>query len=120
MGTLAAAFLGGRAALAGVVEDDPERVALARVQPADTMTHCNAIGAARAGDRTLVHRKDHCLALLQADDVGTGLYARALLGQHELAAGKVGVGAAEQECGLQGEMQVAIQVLVQAVVVAGP
>lgn len=57
--------------------------------------------------------------LLQGHDLGPGLHARALLGQDELAADEVIAGAVAQDGGLQEEVQVAVKVLVQAVVVAG-
>jgi hypothetical protein len=47
------------------------------------------------------------------------LRSRALLDEQELAAGEVGLGRAEQHCQLQREDQIAIEILVQAVVVAG-
>ena len=49
----------------------------------------DAVGAARPLHRPFAHREDHAVALAEAHDLGARLHARPLLGQHELAAGKV-------------------------------
>ena len=49
----------------------------------------------------------------------TRLHARALLGQHELAAGEVSARLRQQDGELQREDMLAVEVLVEAVVVAG-
>jgi hypothetical protein len=71
----------------------------------------------RAAHRVM-HRKDHRLALGQRNDLGARLHARALLGEHELAAGKVGAGPRQQQRDLQRKDVLAVEILVQAVVVA--
>src|ERR687887_186349 len=45
-----------------VVENDPGGIALSRTQPAHAVAHGDAIGAARALDRPMVHREDHAFA----------------------------------------------------------
>lgn len=103
---------------ARVVKDEAHRVPPPRAQAAHAVSHRHAVGAARARHRALVDREDHGLALRERYDFGARLHARALLGQHELAAGEVLARPAQQHRELQRKLQVAVQVLVQAVVVA--
>ncbi len=51
-----------RRVLLRVVEDDAERVPVAGAQPAHAVPHVDPVGAARAGDRPVVDRKDHGFA----------------------------------------------------------
>src|SRR5438876_1238760 len=83
------------------------------------MAHRHPVGAASAVDRAVMDREDHGLASPQGNDLTSRLSARALLDQEELAAGEVVLGGAEQHGKLQWKDQIAIEVLVQAVVVAG-
>src|SRR5437667_11621390 len=48
----------------GVVKDDAEGGAIAGMEPADAVPHRHAIEAAGAGDRAVIDREDHCIALL--------------------------------------------------------
>jgi hypothetical protein len=88
------------------------------VDGADAVTHRYSIDAARASLGAVIHRKDDGFALMQLDDGGARLHAGALLGEDELAAGEVACGFAEQEGYLQGEDEIAVEVLVEAVIVA--
>ena len=63
-------------------------------------------------------REDDGIALAQRHDLGARLHARALLGQHEFAAGEVPAGLGQQDRDLEREDVLAVEVLVQAVVVA--
>ena len=101
------------------MEDDADRVATTRAEPADAVAHVDAVGAARAFDGPVVDGKDHALALAERHDLGAGLHARPLLGEDELAAGEVGAGLGQEQGDLQRKDVLAIEVLVQAVVVAG-
>src|SRR5262245_44656253 len=101
-----------------VVEDDAGGMALARAQPADAVAHGDPIDAARALHRPVVHWKDHALALPERHHLGARLHARPLLGQDEFAAGKIGARPRQQERDLQREHVLAVDVLVQAIVVA--
>src|SRR5947207_4315838 len=103
-----------------IVEDDAERVALARPQAADAVAHRYPVGPAGAFDRPVVDRENDRLALLQWHDFAARLRPRPLLDEQELAAGEVLLRLTEQHGQLQREHQIAVQVLVQAVVVAGP
>ncbi len=53
------------------------------------MAHIHPIGSARALNRSVVHRKDDALALMQPYDLGSRLHARPLLRQNERATGKI-------------------------------
>src|SRR5439155_21961898 len=52
----------------GIVEDDSQRVAGTRAQPAHAMTHVDAVGAARASNRPVMHGKDHAFTLGERND----------------------------------------------------
>jgi hypothetical protein len=71
------------------VKDDAERIALARAQAADTMAHCDPVGAAAAVDGPVMDRKDDSLALLQWYDLATRLCTWPLFNEKELTAGEV-------------------------------
>ena len=58
------------------------------------------------------------LALPQRHDLGARLHARALLGQHELAAREIALRLGQQERDLQRKHMLAVEILMQAVVVA--
>src|SRR5580704_7418065 len=103
----------------GIVEYDSDRMALAGPQPADAMAQVDAIAALGALDRPVVDGEHDGVALLERHDLRPALHARPLLGQHELAAGEVLAGLRQQDRDLQRECEIAIQVLVQAVEVAG-
>jgi hypothetical protein len=40
-------------------------------------------------DRSMVHWKDNPFTLMQPDHLGSGLHSRSLLGENELASGKI-------------------------------
>ena len=58
-------------------------------KPAHAMAHVDAIGAARALHRAVMHREYDAVASAQRHDFGARLHARALLSEHELAAGEI-------------------------------
>ena len=84
------------------------------------MTHVDAVSAPRAPDRPVAYREDHALALVEPDDLGPRLHARPLLGQDEFAPREVDVRPREQERDLEREDVIAVEVLVEGVVVARP
>src|SRR5438046_2843966 len=102
----------------GVVEDHAQRMAGTRAQSTDAVAHVDAVDAAYALHGSVSDREDHGLSTLERHDLRSRLLARALLGEDELATGEIVVGPREQEGGLQRENMLAIDVLVQAVVVA--
>ncbi len=91
---------------------------MAGTHPADAMAQVNAIEPARALHRPVMHSKDHRIALPQRHHLGPRLHPRPLLGQHELAAGEIAPWFRQQDRDLQRKHVLAIEVLVQAVVVA--
>src|SRR3954451_11526891 len=120
-GSTRARTLAGRdvaQALPRVVEDDPQRHALAGAHRRDAVAHRGAVVAARAADRSDTRREDRERAALEPDHVRARLRARALLDEDELAALEVGPGAVEDGHRLQREGDVAVEVLVQRVVAA--
>src|SRR5436853_547867 len=89
-----------------------------RAQSTDAVAHVDAVDAAYALHGSVPDREDHSLSTLERHDLRSRLLARALLGEDELATGEIVVGPREQEGGLQRENMLAIDVLVQAVIVA--
>ncbi len=69
--------------------------------------------------RPVMHREGHRIALGERHHFGAALHARALLGQHELAAGEIAAWLGQQDRHLDRKGEVAIKVLVQAIEVAG-
>src|SRR5712691_4855931 len=72
-----------------VVEDDAQRKTPATPQPADAVPHSRPVDAARAGDRAMVDREDDRVAVAKRHHLALRLHPRALLDEHEFAAGKV-------------------------------
>src|SRR5438477_299311 len=81
----------------GVVKDDAGRAALARAQHADTVAHVDAVDAAGALHRAVMHGDHRGVALAQRQHARTRLHARALLGHHELAAAEVAARLRQQQ-----------------------
>jgi hypothetical protein len=100
------------------MEDDAHGVAVAGAYAADTVAHVYAVIAAGSLHRAMVDGEGYCVTLAQRDHFGTGLLAGALFGEDELAAGKISTGFGQQEGDLYGEDMFAVEVLVEAVVVA--
>ena len=65
--------------LFGVVENDSQCVALARMNGADAVPKRRAIIAAYAADRTMVDGKDDRIAAVGVESFGARLLSRALL-----------------------------------------
>ena len=82
---------------------------------ADAVAHGDAIGAARALGRTMMHREDHRLALCERHHLRARLGAWPLLDQHEFTAGEILAGRAQQDGQLQRKHQRSVEILVQAV-----
>ena len=84
------------------------------------MAQVDAVAPPGAPDRPVVDREGDGVALAERHDLGAALHARALLRQHELAAGEVRAGLRQEESDLERKGEVAIEVLVQAVEIARP
>src|SRR6185369_2659303 len=93
---------------------------MAGTDAADAMAQVDAVVALGAADRPVVHGKGDCIAPAERHDFDAALHARALLGQHELAAGEILLGYREQNSHLNREGEIAVEILMQAVEVAGP
>jgi hypothetical protein len=100
------------------MEDDAQSVASAPQHAAHAVAHRRAVPAARALHRAVARREDQDLPLLGGDGLAARLGAGPLLHQQEVAP-LVVRGPPAQEAGeLQREHDVAVDVLVQAVVAA--
>src|SRR5262245_56775562 len=108
-----------RTPLLCVVEDDAERGALAGEQLGHAVPHLRARPAARAGHGPQGVREDDRLAEAETDRGAARLHARALLGEQELAARVLLALARQHDRDLEREGERAVDVLVEAVVVAG-
>src|SRR5207253_10911645 len=84
------------------------------------MAKGDAVRSALAANRAMVDGEDHRLAPAQRHDLAPGLRARPLLDQQELTAREVNARATQQHRHLQRTHQVTVEILVEAVVVAGP
>ncbi len=83
------------------------------------MAHAGPVHAARALRRALRHGEDHHVAARQRHHLHPRLLARTLLRQHEFPPVEIRPRLRQQHGRLQREHVLAVQVLVQAVVVAG-
>ena len=63
--------------------------------------------------------EDHSIALTQWHDHGPRLHARPLFGQYEFTASEITLRFRQQNCELKRENVFAIEILMQAVVIAG-
>ena len=105
--------------LSCIVKDHPKRMTLPAANGTHAVAHRYAIDTARPALGTVIDRKDDGLALAKRNDGDAGLHARTLLGEHELSAGEVASGLTEKKSYLERKEDVAVEVLMQAVVVAG-
>ena len=85
---------------------------------AHAVAHCHAVSAARALDRTMIDREDHCFALHQRHNLHPRLHPWPLFGQDKFATSKILPRIRKQESRLKRKIQLAVQVLVQAIIVA--
>src|SRR5579859_1697668 len=102
----------------GVVKDHPERVPAAGLHLAHPMPQTDPVHPAGTLNGSVIHREDHAVAQSQRHDHGPRLHPWPLLDEDKLTARKVPLGLREQKCHLHGEDVLAVQILVQTVVVA--
>src|SRR6266403_3930579 len=95
-------------------------MAVAGADPAYAMAHVYAVESARALRGPNMHGESHGVSLSQRHHLGPRLHSRPLLGQHEFAAGKIAARFRKKDHDLQRKHMLAIEVLMQAVVVTGP
>src|SRR5680860_964671 len=101
------------------MEDDPERRARSGRQGADAVAHRRAVVAAAAARRSLASGEDEERDRAQVLHMGSALRPRPLLDQHDLAALEVVAGAVEHRDDLEGEGDVAVEILMKRVPAAG-
>jgi len=94
-----------------VVEDDPERVTASGAQPANPVAQIDAISALCALNGPVMHGENHSIPLPQRHNFRARLHARALLGEHKLAAGEIRARVRQQDRDLKRERQFAVEVL---------
>src|SRR5215831_441209 len=104
--------------LAGVVEDDAQRVARPRDDAAHAVAHGAPIHAPGALAGSVARREDDDLAPLGGDRLAPRLGPRPLLDQQEVAARVIDTPPAQEARELQGKDDIAVDILVQAVVAA--
>jgi hypothetical protein len=90
----------------------PERTRLTPVAEVD------AVVALRPLHRPVMDCKGRRIALPKRHDVGAALHARPLFGQDELAACEIHAGLREENRDLDGECEIAVEVLVETVEIA--
>src|SRR6516225_1737645 len=98
------------ASSAGIVEDNPERDALAGGHSAHPVAESDAVVAVAARVRALAGGEDHERALWRAQHVRATLGARALLEQHELTAGIVALRIGQHGEHLEREIDLAVEI----------
>src|SRR6202030_1893941 len=83
------------------------------------MAHVHAMESARSRGRTIAVREDNSLAFIERDRFTARLRARPLLDEQKFAAFEITTTPAERAGELERERDLAIQILMQAVVSAG-
>ena len=105
--------------LSSVVEDDSERMPVARANATYTVAEVYTIDVLCTLDRTVMNCKDDPIALTKWYDDRPRLHARPLLRQHKFAASEISARFRQQDCKLKRKNVFAIEVLMQTVVIAG-
>src|SRR5205085_4036103 len=103
-----------------VVEDHTDRMAMAGADAADAVSQINAVEPARPLHRAMVHGKGDRIALAERHHFRPRLHARALFRQDELAAGEIAPWFRQEDRNLQREHMLAVEILMQAIVITGP
>jgi hypothetical protein len=101
------------------VKNDTGGVAVARANTAHAMPQVYTVRTARTLHWAVMDRDHRSVALMQWQHERSRLHARALLGHHELATFEIAARLRQQYHHLQRENMLAVQILVQAVVVVG-
>ena len=100
-----------------VVKDDPDRVAVPRANAADPVPEIYSVPPATPLHRPVVDSENDGVTLSQRHDLSPRLHPRTLFGHDELTTGEVSSGFGQQDGNLEGEHVLAVEVLMQAVVV---
>jgi hypothetical protein len=106
--------------LYSVVENDADCVTVPRPDAVDAVPQVYAIRAARTLHGPVMNCENNAISLTERHDHRPALHAWALLRHDELSTGEVRAGVGQQNSQLEWEDMLAVDVLVQAVVVATP
>ena len=104
--------------LCRVVENDADCMTVSRPDAADAVPQVDAIRAARTLNGPVMNCENNGVALTERHDHRPALHARTLLRHDELSSSEVRAGVGKQNGQLEREDMLAVDVLVQAVVVA--
>src|SRR5882672_12270281 len=102
------------------MKDDAESMPATLTHLADPVAQMHTMVAAGSPDRAAVHREYDSVALSERHHFDAALHSGSLFGQHEFTALEVFSRIGEQNRHLQRENVLAVQVLVQTIIVAGP
>ena len=91
----------------------------ARAHAADAVAQIDAINAFRPLHRAVMHGEEDAVALAERHHFRAALHARPPLGQHEFAAAEIAPRRREQDRDLQRKGELAVEILMQAIKVAG-
>src|ERR1700730_238309 len=103
--------------LCRVVENDADCMTVSRPDAADAVPQVYAIRAALTLHGPVVNCENNAISLTERHDHRPALHARALFRHDELSTGEVRAGVGQQNSQLEREDMLAVEVLVQAVVV---
>ena len=98
-----------------VVKNDADRVPHTAADAADAVPEIDAISAFRSLNRPIVYGEGHRITLPQWHYFGAALHTWSLFSQHKFSAGEVAFGFGEEDCNLEREREVAVEILMQAV-----
>jgi hypothetical protein len=93
-----------------IVENDSQRVALARMDGADAVTQIRSIITPRPANRPIVNGENHCIALIRRKHFNPRLATWVLFGKDELAAGEVSTPLAQKNRQLKWKMDFAVKI----------
>ena len=100
------------------MKDDAQGQPVPGSQPAYAMPMIDPVDATCTLDRAGVHGKYHGVSLAQAHHFRPRLHAGPLLGHDELATREIQAGLRKKDGNLQGKDVLAVEVLMQAIVVS--
>jgi len=101
------------------MENNSQGVPATRANRAYPVAQMGTVITPRAAHRTMVDGKDHRVALVRREHLDARLPARLLLGEDEFAACKISTAFVQKGSYLKREEDIAVQVPVQAIIIAG-
>ena len=103
--------------LLGIMKNDTERMAMSGTQSADAMPQIHAIRASRTLHRSMMYRKGNRVTPAKRNHLRSGLHPWALFGEHKLPTRKILSRFREKDGDLDREDMLAIEILMQTIVV---